>query len=246
MWIIISIIITMIAIITAVSNFVAYQNQKKRNEQIAMEKADIEEELQKEKKECNKCREVLKECIPYRNFKQDMKSKKPIFKKDVSLVENLDRLHAFWVDFFANEQFFKNDNPNSDQFFVDLYRKLKAADEIKLLQDRVTTPYYERLAKGHITAVESRKLTIKMAMELYDVISSFQSFNQRKQEQGLNIGIVKGTINTDEALSRAKIITDLEIETPLWVRNMALGLKDIGLEDENLILSGYKFPNKNN
>ena len=89
-----------------------------------------------------------------------------------------------------------------------------------------------------------RERLVKMALQMFDVVSAFQSPNQRKKEQGLNIGVVKGTFTEADAFDRAKIITGLEEETPRWIRNFARGVQGLGLDDRRIILSGYKFPPK--
>lgn len=174
------------------------------------------------------------------DLQQKIKDGIPDFSSLISLEKRVQLMEIFWNTYYDNVQFIKVHSPKSDVFFRDLYRAVKAIDTIKELQEKVTTPFYGAMDQEALDAVYVREKLLKMAMQMYDVISSFQSPNQRKSEQGLNIGIVKGEKTEEEALKEAKIITDLEVETPRWIRSMAFGVKGIGVDDKGIIFSGYK------
>ena len=172
----------------------------------------------------------------------DVRDKIPDFKSVSTLEDRVGLLQNFWNDYYNGEQLFKS--KASDEFFRELFLKLTAWELIKEMQDRVTSPFYALLNEEEPDAMLIRERLVKMALQMFDVVSAFQSPNQRKKEQGLNIGVVKGTFTEADAFDRAKIITGLEEETPRWIRNFARGVQGLGLDDRRIILSGYKFPPK--
>ena len=203
------------------------------------EKKLLAEQLQSEKKKYGKLRSAAQEVS---NLIGDIRRKIPDFTTVSTLEEKVGLLQNYWNDYYDGEQLFKS--TASDRFYRELYLKLKAWELVSELQNKVTTPFYEMLNEEQTDALLVRERFVKMSIQLFDGISAFQSPNQRKKEQGLNIGIFRGTMTEEQALENAKIITDLEVETPLWIRNWAKGLQGMDLEDRNIIVSGYKFPVK--
>lgn len=160
--------------------------------------------------------------------------------------QKLDQLLTFWTNYFGDEKFFLKKCPDGEQFFKDLRNDLEDTKHIELMQKRVTEPFFKKLSQSILEPVEVREMVVKMAMMLYDTVS-FTSPNSRPIEQGLNKSVVlrEEEISEEEAISnaydKAKVISDLEVETALWVRNLANGLRGLGLDNKKLILSGYKF-----
>jgi hypothetical protein len=177
------------------------------------------------------------------NFIGDIKRRIPDFTTVSTLEDKVGLLQNYWNDYYDGEQLFRS--TASDRFLRELYLKLKAWELVSELQNKVTTPFFEMLNEEQTDTLLVRERFIKMSMQLFDAISAFQSPNQRKREQGLNIGVFRGTMTEEQAFENAKVITDLEVETPLWIRNWARGLQGINLEDRNIIISGYKFPARN-
>ena len=176
------------------------------------------------------------------NFIGDIKRKIPDFTTVSTLEEKVGLLQNYWNDYYDGEQLFRS--TASDKVFRELYLKLKAWELVSELQDKVTTPFYKMLNEEQEDELYIRERFVKMAIQLFDAVSAFQSPNQRKKEQGLNIGIVKGIQTEEQAFESAKVITDLEVETPLWVRNWLKGLQNLNMEGRNIIISGYKYPAK--
>lgn len=199
----------------------------------------LADQLQSEQKKYEQLRSAAQAVS---NFIGDIKRKIPDFTTVSTLEEKVGLLQNYWNDYYDGEQLFKS--TASDKVFRELYLKLKAWELVSELQDKVTTPFYKMLNEEQEDELYIRERFLKMAMQLFDAVSAFQSPNQRKKEQGLNIGIIKGIQTEEEAFESAKVITDLEVETPLWVRNWLKGLQNLDMEDRNIIISGYKYPAK--
>ncbi|MDH6341910.1 phage shock protein A [Parabacteroides sp. PFB2-12] len=201
------------------------------------EKKELEVHYQEQK---TKLSNLSKAAKAVSDLQKAIKNGIPDFSSESSEEKRLYLMENFWNAYYNGEQFIKERSPESDRFFRDLYRALKATETLKELQEKVTTPFYEAMDQASLDAEGVREKLLKMAMQMYDVVSSFQSVNMRKIEQGLNIGIVKGDKTEEQALEEAKIITDIEQETPRWIRSIASGVKGIGVEDKGIIISGYK------
>lgn len=82
-------------------------------------------------------------------------------------------------------------------------------------------------------------LLLDMAMVSFDCITSFHSINAR-DEQKLNIMVLDGIMTKAEAIANAKQMTNISTETPKWIRVLKGSLEEYGIQDYNIIFSGYK------
>ena len=174
----------------------------------------------------------------------------PLFSPDRSLVDRVQSLKEFWLgDYGVDGKLFKRLSQEGDDtkqwsedFFYDVTRKLRAAEAMSQMQERVTRPFLKSMEEqGVISARVSRECMVKMAMQLFDMVSSFQSPNKRSGQE-LNVGIVSGNLSETEALNKARIITEFEVDTPLYIRNIAEALKGVDIDKGTIIISGYRFP----
>ncbi len=187
------------------------------------------------------------------NLHKDIRSGIPRFSSNDSLINRVKQLKEFWLGYYgAGEQFFKinsdggTDGVETEEFFRDVMRKLKAAELINQLQCNVTQPFIDRMDSDKtLNPIESRTLLIKMGLQLFDAVSSFQSPNKRKGQE-INVAIAKQEINESEAYDMAQTISEYETDSPLFIRNIALGLTNIEIEDQGIIISGYKFSDEKN
>lgn len=187
----------------------------------------------------NSLKELKNAALPVVNRLEEIKRKIPDFSVATTCSEKCDYLNLFWNDYYGSEQFFKERSKGSDELFRELQRAITAGEIIRELQQKVTTPFYETMDQEDLSVEEVRACILKMAMQLYDVISTYQSVNKRN-EQRLNISIVKNEKSEEEAFNEAKQISDFETETPRWIRRIASGLKNMGIEDKKVIISGYR------
>lgn len=187
------------------------------------------------------------------NLHKDIRNGVPRFSSKDSLINRVNQLKEFWLGYYgAGEQFFKinsdgdADSVESEEFFRDVMRKLKAAELITQLQNNVTQPFIDRMDSDKaLEPITARTLLIKMGLQLFDAVSSFQSPNKRKGQE-INVAITKQEIAEREALEMAQTISEYETDSPLFIRNIASGLTNIGVEDKGIIIAGYKFSGEKN
>lgn len=187
------------------------------------------------------------------NLHKDIRGGIPRFSSQDSLINRVKQLKEFWLGYYgAGEQFFKinsdggTDCVETEEFFRDVMRKLKAAELISQLQCNVTQPFIDRMDSDEaLDPIMARTLLIKMGLQLFDAVSSFQSPNKRKGQE-INVAIAKHEINEREALDIAQTISEYETDSPLFIRNIALGLTNIEVEDRGIIIAGYKFSGEKN
>ncbi len=86
---------------------------------------------------------------------------------------------------------------------------------------------------------ENLAALLNMGMIAFDAITSFDTINAR-DEQDLNKLILKEIISKEEALYKAKQITDRPMETPRWIRVIKASVEGTGIKDKGIIFSGYK------
>ncbi len=152
------------------------------------------------------------------------------------MLEELDKS----LDLLSPNEIFKNGKEN---LISELGLCIKAYERIMLLQKKVTLPFLKGIdqepAPTEEHKVKVRGAILRMAMQLYDGVDSFNSVNER-EEQRLNLNVVEGKMEIGEAMAKSELISTLSHKSPRWARNIKKGVEGIGVEDENVIFSGYK------
>lgn len=213
--------------------------QSKKLLKIKKDKESGQEDLKKCQDDLKKCQEESGKLLV---ILKEINTSIPKFGGNEKFNDEVELLQMFLSGSYGGKKAFWSDESN--KFFKELRKRLEAWDLVMELQEKVTTPFYRMLNDQQNDVLLIREQFIKMSMQLFDAVSEFKSPN-RRLEQELNINVFKGSMTEDEAFNEAKIITNLEVETPLWVRNWVNGLQNIGMEDRNIIVSGYKFPYEN-
>lgn len=164
----------------------------------------------------------------------------PIFDDKLSIKENLTLLEDFWNGEYAGKKVFLRDR-GADDFFSKLRDSIDASAIMIEMQDNVTTPFKIEMdtVSSQTSDSEICAKIIDMSMKLYDVVSSFNAVNLVNEQQ-LNVGLVKGMLTREKALQNAIPITELETNTPRWIRNIRRGVSCIDQHNKQIIYSGYK------
>lgn len=239
MYIVFVVVLILIALGIVLFFYLQDRNNKVRNKVVQRLKAENQELKQRLAETENNLKELKEAALPVVNRLEEIKRKIPDFSVATTCSEKCDSLNLFWNDYYGSEQFFKERSKGSEEFFREMQRAITAKEIIRELQLKVTTPFYETMDQEDLSVEEVRACILKMAMQLYDMISTYQSVNKRN-EQRLNISIVKNEKSEEEAFNEAKQISDFETETPRWIRRIASGLKNMGIEDRKVIISGYR------
>lgn len=199
---------------------------------------ELESKLEAYKEEISHLDTVLSEFRNIVKEHHDLIATVPSFNEESSISEQIDEL----------EQFIENLHCISDvkvaKFFARIRKSEKAFELVKLLQRNVTIPFFNQMQSQDVVSdtdvKENIAAIIDVAMKMLDVTESLDNVNYRSQEQSINVQLVKGEINRDKAIELAKIMTNISDETPTWARTIKTSVEHLGLEDQQIIFSGYK------
>ena len=199
---------------------------------------ELESKLEAYKEEISRLDTVLSEFRNIVKEHHDLIATVPSFNEESSISKQIDEL----------EQFIENLHRISDvkvaKFFARIRKSEKAFELVKLLQRNVTIPFFNQMQSQDVVSdtdvKENIAAIIDVAMKMLDVTESLDNVNYRSQEQSINVQLVKGEINRDKAIELAKVMTNISDETPTWARTIKTSVEHLGLEDQQIIFSGYK------
>ena len=227
-------ILLLACIVLAICYYRLFRKAKRPDGRIG----ELESKLEAYKKEVSRLDTVLSEFRNIVKEHHDLLATVPSFNEESSISEQIDEL----------EQFIEKLHWISDvkvaKFFARIRKSEKAFELVKLLQRNVTMPFFNQMQSQDVVSdmevKENIAAIIDVAMKMLDVIESLDYVNYRNQEQTINLQLVKGEINRDKAIELAKVMTNISDETPTWARTIKTSVEHLGLEDQQIIFSGYK------
>lgn len=245
------IVMLLILVVSVIFNILMYIRHQKYKATFAQDKFDeltdkikvLEEKVEKAKISLGKASEIV---AVETEIKNKILEGIPTLDRRAKLEDRLRDLYDFWHGYYGNIQLFIGKDPqNSQAFFFDLSRKLKASELIYKLREKETGPFWDLLSRTSAEPLtdELKVAFIKMSIRMFDSIHSFQN-SEASSHHTPNRRIIIGETTEEKEYQNAAYFTDIEEDSHLWSRRLARCLKSLGAEDMKIVFTGYKFPSK--
>lgn len=78
------------------------------------------------------------------------------------------------------------------------------------------------------------------SMICYDSFTTAFGNRNAREKQKINVNLLYNSVNREEALSEAEVMTDRSDLTPLWIRIIKKSVESYGIKESSIIFTGYK------
>lgn len=167
----------------------------------------------------------------------------------IKITDFQERLEKF-VKFIDQQLVEKLPSEEEQRYYRDFFNQLRVgADAFKLvilLRDKKMHPLMTHLKGLQVDTLRTSdynkiiELLFDAVMTTYDVVTTAFNNPNTLPGQELNVKLLENNITREEALSQAKSITDNLYETDLWAIVIKKTLANKGINNTNVIFSGYK------
>ena len=210
------------------------------NIQVPETSCEQEEQIREMKKQLNEKDKKIEEYRKITSEFVELIKLKPTFTKDTD-VENGEALEEFiskYLGIYSSDV----DTRSMNAYFMRQRKGLEAYEILRRLKGYMFEMQTElQNQTPPITDIyEKRKnlaILLNMGMVAYDYVTTFNTINVR-DEQNLNKMIMDKTLTIEQALPKARQMTNVTTETPRWIIVIKDSVEWTGVM--GVIYSGYK------